>query len=45
MLKEKLRVENMSPEEKASKNLVLDNLSKYYGPFLAVNQVSLCVEE
>ncbi|XP_064556074.1 phospholipid-transporting ATPase ABCA3 isoform X2 [Drosophila montana] len=45
VLNEKLRVENMSPEEKASKNLVLDNLSKYYGPFLAVNQVSLCVEE
>ncbi|XP_032295539.1 phospholipid-transporting ATPase ABCA3 isoform X3 [Drosophila virilis] len=45
VLKEKLRVENMSPEEKAAKNLVLDNLVKYYGPFLAVNQVSLCVEE
>ncbi|KAH8273382.1 hypothetical protein KR018_002047 [Drosophila ironensis] len=34
----------MSSDELASKNLVLDRVSKYYGNFLAVNQLSLCLQ-
>ncbi|XP_034485231.1 ATP-binding cassette sub-family A member 3-like isoform X4 [Drosophila innubila] len=43
--RERQRIFNMKPHEVAAKNLVLDRVSKYYGSYLAVNQVSLCVEE
>ncbi|EDW27108.1 GL16575 [Drosophila persimilis] len=42
---ERERIFNMSTPELAAKNLVLDRVTKYYGNFLAVNQVSLCVQE
>ncbi|XP_017106501.2 phospholipid-transporting ATPase ABCA3 isoform X1 [Drosophila bipectinata] len=42
---ERERILNMSSNELANKNLVLDRVTKYYGQFLAVNQVSLCVQE
>ncbi|XP_017124894.1 phospholipid-transporting ATPase ABCA3 isoform X2 [Drosophila elegans] len=42
---ERERILNMSSDELAVKNLVLDRVTKYYGQFLAVNQVSLCVQE
>ncbi|BFG01721.1 ATP-binding cassette sub-family A member 3 [Drosophila madeirensis] len=42
---ERERIFNMSSTELAAKNLVLDRVTKYYGNFLAVNQVSLCVQE
>jgi len=41
--RERQRILNMKPEELSAKNLVLDRVSKYYGKFLAVNQISLCV--
>lgn len=43
--KERRRILNWSQQEIAEKNLVLDRVCKYYGKFLAVNQVSLCVSE
>ncbi|XP_018787318.1 PREDICTED: ATP-binding cassette sub-family A member 3 [Bactrocera latifrons] len=42
---EKNRIEKMSTDTLASQNLVLNGVTKYYGNFLAVNQVSLCVQE
>ncbi|KAH8409301.1 hypothetical protein KR009_012305 [Drosophila setifemur] len=42
---ERERILHMSSEELVTKNLVLDRVTKYYGHFLAVNQVSLCVQE
>ncbi|KMZ10903.1 phospholipid-transporting ATPase ABCA3 isoform X1 [Drosophila simulans] len=42
---ERERILQMSSNELAAKNLVLDRVTKYYGQFLAVNQVSLCVQE
>ncbi|KAM7349571.1 ATP binding cassette subfamily A member 3 isoform 2-T3 [Cochliomyia hominivorax] len=41
---EKQRITNMTENEIAATNLVLDRVTKYYGKFLAVNQVSLCVK-
>ncbi|KAH8326811.1 hypothetical protein KR059_012458 [Drosophila kikkawai] len=43
--RERERILHMSSDELAAKNLVLDRVTKYYGQFLAVNQVSLCVQE
>ncbi|XP_034485230.1 ATP-binding cassette sub-family A member 3-like isoform X3 [Drosophila innubila] len=43
--RERQRILNMKPHEMAAKNLVLDRVSKCYGSFTAVNQVSLCVKE
>ncbi|XP_068154368.1 LOW QUALITY PROTEIN: phospholipid-transporting ATPase ABCA3 [Drosophila tropicalis] len=42
---ERQRILNMKSTDLLKKNLVLDRVTKYYGKFLAVNQVSLCVEE
>ncbi|KAH8261715.1 hypothetical protein KR044_002735 [Drosophila immigrans] len=42
--KERQRILNMTKEEVGSTNLVIDRMTKYYKSFLAVNQVSLCVE-
>ncbi|XP_030379886.1 ATP-binding cassette sub-family A member 3 isoform X2 [Scaptodrosophila lebanonensis] len=42
--RERQRILNMTSAELTSKNLVLDRVTKYYGKFLAVNQVSLCVQ-
>jgi len=42
---ERERILQMSSNELATKNLVLDRVTKYYGQFMAVNQVSLCVQE
>ncbi|KAH8345395.1 hypothetical protein KR084_010845 [Drosophila pseudotakahashii] len=42
---ERERIIHMSSDELVTKNLVLDRVTKYYGQFLAVNQVSLCVQE
>lgn len=42
---EKNRILKMSTDQLASQNLVLNGVTKYYGNFLAVNQVSLCVQE
>ncbi|XP_017079298.2 phospholipid-transporting ATPase ABCA1-like isoform X2 [Drosophila eugracilis] len=42
--KERVLTVNMTQDEIASKNLVLDRVTKYYGRFLAVDQVSLCVK-
>ncbi|XP_017056192.1 phospholipid-transporting ATPase ABCA3 isoform X3 [Drosophila ficusphila] len=42
---ERQRILHMSSDELVTKNLVLDRVTKYYGQFLAVNQVSLCVQE
>nr|XP_044248856.1 LOW QUALITY PROTEIN: phospholipid-transporting ATPase ABCA1-like [Drosophila takahashii] len=36
---------HMTADERASKNLVLDRVTKNYGQFRAVDQVSLCVRE
>ncbi|XP_065364636.1 phospholipid-transporting ATPase ABCA3-like isoform X2 [Calliphora vicina] len=41
---EKQRILNMTQSELTATNLVLDRVTKYYGKFLAVNQVSLCVK-
>ncbi|XP_055909470.1 phospholipid-transporting ATPase ABCA1-like isoform X2 [Eupeodes corollae] len=41
---EKQRVENMSSTDIAVQNLVLDKVTKFYGKFLAVNQVSVGVK-
>ncbi|XP_060661353.1 phospholipid-transporting ATPase ABCA3 isoform X1 [Drosophila nasuta] len=43
--KERQRILNMSSDQISAKNLVLDRMTKFYSSFLAVNQVSLCVEE
>ncbi|XP_037937487.1 ATP-binding cassette sub-family A member 3-like [Teleopsis dalmanni] len=40
---ERHRVANMSTAEVKEQNMVLDRLTKFYGKFLAVNQVSLSV--
>uniref|UniRef100_W8AEW5 ATP-binding cassette sub-family A member 3 n=1 Tax=Ceratitis capitata TaxID=7213 RepID=W8AEW5_CERCA len=42
---EKERILKMSSDQIANQNLVLNGVTKYYGKFLAVNQVSLCVKE
>lgn len=39
------RINAMSVDELKSQSLVLQNVSKYYGSFLAVNQVSLEIKE
>lgn len=39
------KVKEMSAEEIKGKNLVLKGLTKYYGNFLAVNQLYLDIEE
>lgn len=44
MDQERQRIIDMSQSEIKEKNLVLDRITKYYGKFLAVNQVSLCVK-
>ncbi|KAH8387873.1 hypothetical protein KR093_009980 [Drosophila rubida] len=43
--RERERILNMSEHELQTKNLVVDRMSKYYVNFLAVNQVSVCVEK
>ncbi|XP_070068185.1 phospholipid-transporting ATPase ABCA3-like [Drosophila takahashii] len=42
---ERKRILHMTADERASKNLVLDRVTKNYGQFRAVDQVSLCVRE
>ncbi|XP_053951058.1 phospholipid-transporting ATPase ABCA3 [Anastrepha ludens] len=42
---EKNRILKMTNDQLANQNLVLNGVTKYYGKFLAVNQVSLCVKE
>uniref|UniRef100_A0A8W7P6N4 ABC transporter domain-containing protein n=1 Tax=Anopheles coluzzii TaxID=1518534 RepID=A0A8W7P6N4_ANOCL len=44
VLEEKRRVKSLSDGELANKNLVASDLTKYYGKFLAVNQLSVSVE-
>lgn len=41
---EKKRVKQMTMADLASNNLVLQSLSKYYGKFLAVNQLSIGIQ-
>lgn len=41
----KTRINSMSVDELRAENLILQNVSKYYGGFLAVNQVSLEVKQ
>lgn len=43
--KEKRRIDEMSPKHKARYNLLLQNLSKFYGPFLPVNQISIGIKK
>ena len=38
------KVKEMTPEQIKNSNLVLNGLTKYYGKFLAVNQLYLDVE-
>jgi len=42
---EQKRILYMTTDEISSKNLVLDRVTKYYGQFRAVDQVSLCVKK
>ncbi|XP_032594289.1 phospholipid-transporting ATPase ABCA3 isoform X2 [Drosophila grimshawi] len=42
---ERERILQMDSATLSTKNLVLDRVTKYYGDFVAVNQVSLCVNE
>lgn len=44
VLEEKQRVAAMSPMEIESNNLVMQKVSKYYGKFLAVNQISIAIK-
>lgn len=41
---EKERVQEMTKDDLQANNLVLKDLSKYYGNFLAVNQLSIAVQ-
>lgn len=41
---EKEKVDTMSSQDLQVNNLVLQNLSKFYGKFLAVNQISVAVK-
>lgn len=41
---EKARIEDMTAADLQASNLILRNLSKFYGKFLAVNQISIGVE-
>ena len=43
--RETQRIQLMSKSEIAEKNLILDQITKYYRDFLAVNSLSLCVDE
>ncbi|XP_037937451.1 ATP-binding cassette sub-family A member 3 isoform X2 [Teleopsis dalmanni] len=42
---ERQRILALRSEELVEQNLVLDRVTKYYGKFLAVNQISLCVKQ
>lgn len=42
---EKIRVTVMSPTDIEINNLVLKGVSKYYGKFLAVNQISIGIQQ
>lgn len=42
---EKKRVEQMTMADLQTNNLVLQRLSKFYGSFLAVNQISIGIKE
>lgn len=42
---EKRRIDTMSKEEKKAHSLVLHNLTKFFGTFLAVNQISVGIEK
>uniref|UniRef100_A0A1A9X391 ABC transporter domain-containing protein n=1 Tax=Glossina brevipalpis TaxID=37001 RepID=A0A1A9X391_9MUSC len=42
--REKKYIEKMSLDELRIQNLVVDRVTKYYGKFLAVNQLSICVK-
>lgn len=44
VLEEKYRVRNMNYNQIRSNNLVVKNISKYYGNFLAVNQICVGVD-
>lgn len=43
--KEKLRIDALQPEDIQTHNLVLQKLSKFYGSFLAVNQLSIGIKK
>jgi ATP-binding cassette, subfamily A (ABC1), member 3 len=43
--REKERIAKMEHHEIKDKNLVLKEMTKYYGSFLAVNKISLSVEQ
>lgn len=45
VLEEKEKVRNMSQMETESYNLVVDSMSKAYGKFVAVNSMSIAVEQ
>lgn len=45
VMTEKTRVAAMTPEEIESNNLVLNQVSKFYGKFLAVNQLSIGIQQ
>lgn len=42
---EKLKVNSMNYNDLLTNNLVLRNLSKFYGNFLAVNQISIGIKQ
>lgn len=42
---EKQKVNSMTYLDLATNNLVLQNLSKFYGKFLAVNQISIGIKQ
>lgn len=44
VINEKNKVNSMSPEEVESNNLVLQNLTKVYGKFIAVKGISVAVK-
>jgi ATP-binding cassette, subfamily A (ABC1), member 3 len=43
--REKEKISKMEHREIENKNLVLKDMTKYYGSFLAVNQISLSVDQ
>jgi ATP-binding cassette, subfamily A (ABC1), member 3 len=43
--KEKEKINKMELSDLKGKNLVLKDMTKYYGSFLAVNQISLTVDQ
>lgn len=41
---EKDRINNMSPQELQSETMVMQNVSKFYGKFCAVNKISVAIK-